>query len=98
MVGPGYDLVGRWIIDCWKNLKLDIIKESFSYCGLSDTTSSYHSELNKILLTEVIPENTTVITSDENDSQGIHQILFDEEDYDDRDYDIDHGFDAFGYR
>ena len=45
-----------------------------------------------------IPENTTVITSDENDSQGIHQILFNEEDYDDLNYDKEHRFDAFDDR
>ena len=98
MVGPGYNLISDWIIGGWKELKKNLIEDSFLYCGLTNNYSSYHSELKKIILNNIIPENTTVIANTDVHNQDINQMLFIDDDYEDLDYDENVEFDAFNYR
>ena len=68
-----YKTVVQWVSDCWKSISEDLIKKSFTKCGICDTSNPLHSRLQSILENGQDnyndQEDHTGLTDDEEDSE-----------------------------
>jgi hypothetical protein len=53
MRSPGYSTCIQWLSDIWRNFNEDLIKQSFSHCGITPHERC-HSALQEILSILVI--------------------------------------------
>jgi hypothetical protein len=54
--GPPYTQIIQWVLDCWDEIDVNIIKESYAHCGINpneyvdaeyNRLYLYHYKLNK---------------------------------------------------
>ena len=60
MKSPGYANFIQWISEIWQEFDSDLIKKSFSLCGItSSQTNEYHNQLKHLILNKNLVEDVT---------------------------------------
>ena len=86
LAGPGYENMSVWINDCWENLDLKKVKDSFLYCGItSNDLNDYHSQLRDLVLSATLPPNVTIDIRNEEDDENFYGVFNTDESIDDDD-------------